>query len=343
MKFIYGYILWFLFIIVPLGLMALWYWKSRKRNLAKFADSALFPKIAPHAVKFRLLIKYGLFLGALACIIIALAGPRFGNAQQKSVKKVADIIVALDVSRSMDSKDVLPSRLDKSKMAISTLFSKLKGDRIGIVVFAGDAYIQLPLTTDYGAGEMFLEAVSTDMLPVQGTAMGAAIAKSRECFKNANSQDRNRAIILITDGENHEDNPVEEAKAAQSEGINVYTLGIGDPKGTPIPVYENNLVTGYKLDQSGSTVVSKLNEQILKEVASAGGGIYVQGNNTVAALERIMKEIEKLDRIETVGQINIEKENRFQLFLFLALLLLLVEYLIAERRSLKKRINRLFE
>lgn len=336
-------IIWLLLLLIPLSLIAVRTWRLRKKRMNQFAEPLLFERIAPLVVYKRLAVKSTIILCVFGLLIFALSGPRFGAVNEVTVKKSADIVIALDVSLSMLAEDVQPTRLQRAKLAISTLFKKLKGDRIALVVFAGDAYIQLPLTNDYSAGEMFLDAVNPELIPVQGTALAAAIQKSRDCFTQAKSEDLNRAIILITDGENHEDDPVEQAKLAKEEGVVIYTVGVGDPKGTPIPVYQNNLVVGYKTDKSGSTVVSKLNDKILMDIAAASGGIYIHGNNTVAALDRILKEIEKLDRKETAVTRYTENENRFQFFVAFALVLLILEYLISERRSLKKRFNRIFE
>jgi Ca-activated chloride channel family protein len=211
------------------------------------------------------------------------------------------------------------------------------------VVFAGKAYIQLPLTTDYGAAELFLDGVNTDMVPVQGTDLIAAMEKSTECFLNAGSAGNNRAIIAITDGEQHEGDPMEAVKAARSEGITVYTVGIGDAKGTLLPEYEGGVIKGYKTDPSGNTIISRLNEPLLMQMAQAGGGVYVQGNNTVAALDRVLKEINSMERSVTSELLYDDEENRYAFFVFLGLLLLLAEYMIPERKLLKIRKNRLFE
>lgn len=343
MKFSYDYILWFLFLVPPLAAVTVWYWKRRNRDIAAFASARLFHKIAPAVVQRRAILKPVIWIIAFAVLVFGLAGPRFGAVNEITERRASDIVIALDVSRSMLAEDVLPNRLEKAKLAISTLFKKLKGDRVALVVFAGKAYVQLPLTNDYAAGEMFLEAVNTDMVPVQGTALGAAIEKSRACFPADEKDPSGRAIILITDGENHEDNPMEQAELAKSEGTVIYTVGIGNPKGSPLPVYQNNLVVGYKTDQSGKTVVSKLNEKILTDIAGATGGIYVQGNNTITALDRVMKEIDSLEKKEKTGSRYTENENRYQFFVLFGLILLVAEYLVSERRSLKTRVKRLFE
>jgi len=343
MQFTDKYILLFLFLAVPLTAVSVWYWHWRSGNIAKFAEHGLFKKIAPTVVQRRAAIKPAIWILAALMLIFGLSGPRFGSVNEVTEHKASDIVIALDVSRSMLAEDVLPNRLEKAKVAISTLFKKLRGDRVALVVFAGKAYIQLPLTDDYGAGEMFLDAVNTDMVPVQGTALGAAIEKSRACFPADDPNPTGRAIILITDGENHEDNPMEQAELAKAEGTVIYTVGIGNPKGTPLPIYENGMMVGYKTDKSGQTVVSKLNDKILTDIAAATGGIYVEGNNTITALDRVMKEIDNLEKKETTGTHFTENENRYQFFVLFGIILLVAEYLISERRSLKTRVKRLFE
>lgn len=343
MKFADEYILWCLFAVLPLTAAVIWYLRRRRRNLAAFASERLFAKIAPTVVKNRAVLKPVFVVLALAILIFALSGPQFGASNQKTETKASDIVIALDVSRSMLAEDVHPNRLEKAKQAISTLFRKLKGDRVALVVFAGKAYTSLPLTDDYSVGEMYLEAVSTDMVTTQGTALGAAIERARSCFPVEEQDPPGRAIILITDGENHEDNPMEQAELARSEGTVIYTIGIGDPKGTPIPIHENGLVVGYKTDKSGSPVVSKLNEKILTDIAGATGGLYIQGNNTIAALDRVLKEIDSLEKKDRENNSYNPAENRYQFFVLFGIILLVAEYLISERRSLKKRVKRLFE
>lgn len=343
MNFADRYILWFLFLLLPLTAAVIWYLRNRKRNLTAFAGERLFAKIAPAVVKNRAVLKPVLILLAFAGLIFGLSGPEFGEVNSKNETKSSDIVIALDVSRSMLAEDVRPNRLEKAKQAISTLFRKLKGDRVALVVFAGKAYTYLPLTDDYAAGEMYLEAVNTDMVPTQGTALGAAIAQSLTCFPQEEQDPAGRAIVLITDGENHEDDPMEQAALAKSAGTVIYTIGIGDAKGTPLPVYENNMVVGYKTDKSGSPVVSKLNEKVLTDIAGATGGLYVQGNNTIAALDRVLKEIDSLEKKNRESNSHNPAANRYQFFVLFGILLLLVEYLISERRSLKKRVKRLFE
>lgn len=343
MQFSQAYILWFLFLLVPMSVALYWHLRKRRKDISGFATSYLFRKIAPAVVWRRAVLKPVVWLVAFGILVFALSGPQFGAVEEVSVKKSSDVVIALDVSRSMLAEDVLPNRLEKAKQAISTLLRKMKGDRVALVVFAGKAYIQLPLTNDYAAGQMFLDAINTDMIGVQGTALGAAIEKARSCFPKNEETPSGRAIVLITDGENHEDDPLEQARLAKEEGAVIYTVGMGSPQGVPLPQYQNGLVVGYKTDKSGSTVVTRLNEKILTEISSATGGIYVQGNNTITALDRVLKEINAMEKTEKKGRRYTQNENRYQFFLLFGIMLLVIEYFTPERRSLKTRVKRLFE
>jgi Ca-activated chloride channel family protein len=277
----------------------------------------------------------GIFL-----LVLALAGPLGGMKVEKVKREGIDIMIALDVSNSMLASDVEPNRLERARMAISSLIDRLKGDRIGLVIFAGNAYTQLPITTDYAAARMFLGTISTDMIQTQGTAIGAAIDKAATSFDDESKG--GKAIIVITDGENHEDDAVGAASAAYARGIHTYTLGIGSPQGVPIPIHSGGQVSGYRTDKSGSTVVTRLDEQILIKVAEAGGGKYLRGNNTVSALNALYEDIEKMSRNEYEAKDIRLYENHFQIPLFLGILLLITESLLGNRR-MKKRFKNIFE
>jgi Ca-activated chloride channel family protein len=243
-----------------------------------------------------------------------------------------DLMIALDLSNSMLAEDIKPNRLERARQAISRLIDKLDGDRIGLVVFAGDAYVQLPITTDYSAAKLFLSTVNTDIIPSQGTAIGKAISLSMRCFDMENGQ--NKAIIIITDGENHEDDAMEQTKLASEKGVFVHTLGMGLSKGGPIPVYNkygNN--TGYRKDKEGNTIISKLNEQMLQDIASAGKGTYVRANNTQAGLSALFAEINKMEKKEIGSMIFTDYKDRFQLFLSIALFLLIFDLVLLSRKT----------
>jgi Ca-activated chloride channel family protein len=240
-------------------------------------------------------------------------------------------MLVLDVSNSMLAEDIQPNRLERSKMAISNLVDKLDGDRIGIIIFAGRAYKQLPLTTDYSAARLFLSAVDTKIVPTQGTAIGSAINMAAESF---DEKEHNKAIIVITDGENHEDDAVGAAKEAIEGGTMVFTIGMGLPEGAPIPVYDNyGSRSGFKKDREGQTVITKLNEDMLRQIAAAGGGAYARANNATTGLRKIFEDISQIEKKEIETKQFTDYEDRFQIYLAAALLFLIIELLIATRKS----------
>jgi Ca-activated chloride channel family protein len=238
--------------------------------------------------------------------------------------------MALDVSNSMLAEDIKPNRLERAKRAISQLIDKLEGDRIGIVVFAGKAYMQLPITSDYSAAKLFLSTIDTEIVPTQGTSIGQAIDLSLTAFSDNKHE---KAIVVITDGEDHDDNPIAAAENALAQGIKVYTIGIGLPEGAPIPEFSNGQQMGFKKDLSGKTVITKLDELTLQKVATAGEGIYVRANNTSAGLNQVFEEISKMEKQRYETKMFSDYEDRFQYFLALALFLLVIELLIFERKS----------
>ncbi len=324
-EFLYALILVPVFMVL---FMLMKYWQ--RKALAKFGDSHLMLKLIPQLSKSRPLIKFIFLMLAFMSLVVAIANPQIGSRLEKAQRKGIDLIIALDVSNSMMAQDIKPNRLDASKQAIVKVIDKLQGDRIGLIIFAGRAYTQLPITTDYAAAKMFLSTVSPDMLPVQGTAIGEAIILSTNSFSD---NEHNKSIIVISDGENHEGNALEAAESALEKGIKVYTIGMGLPEGGPIPEYTNGEITGYWKDSENNTVTTKLNEPILQQIAAAGEGYYVRANNSQAGLNKILEEIDKLEESEFETQTFSDYEDRFQYFIALALFLLIVEFIIVERKS----------
>jgi Ca-activated chloride channel family protein len=281
--------------------------------------------------------KFALLMGAMATIFITLANPQLGSKIEKVQRKGIDMIIAVDISNSMLAEDIKPNRLSRAKRAISKLVDKLQGDRIGLIVFAGEAYTQLPITTDYSAAKMFLSSVSTDYISTQGTSIANAIELGRATFKEM-SEDvqagkRNRAIVIITDGEDQEEGALEQAKEAAKEGIIIYTIGMGTEKGGPIPLYRGGRMTGYKKDREGHTVITRLNQIELQKIASAGNGIFVRANNSKVGLNKILDEISRLDKTEIESQTFKDYESHFQIFAFLAILFLIIDLLLSERKG----------
>ncbi|MCK5838828.1 MAG: VWA domain-containing protein [Bacteroidales bacterium] len=287
-------------------------------------------RLIPDFSKERIVLKFIFLIIAYVFLIIGLANPQIGSKLVKGERKGIDIMIALDVSNSMLAEDIQPNRLEKAKQAISKLIDKLKNDRIGIIVFAGKAYTQLPITSDYAAAKMFLSTIDPTIVPMQGTSISEAI---RLATKSFNDENHNKAIIIITDGEDHEGQAIEETKQAVDVGISVFTIGMGLPDGSPIPLYNGNKQLGYRKDKNGNTVVTKLNESILQQIASEGNGIYVRANNTSAGLRTIFQKINKIEKKEYENRIFSDFESRFQYFIGITIILLIIELLIVERKS----------
>ncbi len=334
-EFLYALLLIPVFIVLYFMMV---YWK--RKAIASLGDTHLIAKLMPQRSTSRPFIKFILVLFAFGFLIIGLTNPQIGSKLEKAQRKGIDLIIALDVSNSMMAQDIKPNRLQASKQAITNLIDKLKGDRIGIVVFAGHAYTQLPITTDYAAAKMFLSSISPDIIPIQGTAIGEAITLSAKSFSE---NDHNKAIIIISDGENHEGNALEETKNALDLGIRVYTIGMGLPEGGPIPNYVDGQLSGYKKDKDNNIVTTKLNEVMMQQIAAAGDGYYVRANNSQAGLNRIFEEIDKLEESEFETQVFSDYEDRFQYFIAVALFLLIIEFIIVERKSKWAEKIKLFE
>ncbi len=334
-EYIYGLLMIPLFIIIFV-LMLSW----RKRALNRFGEIKLLNRLIPDKSKSRVTVKFFILMLAYTFLIFALANPQIGSKLEKVERKGIDLVIAIDVSNSMLAQDIKPSRLLRARQSISKLTDKLKNDRIGIVVFAGNAYTQLPITTDYAAAKLFLSTINTDIVPTQGTAIADAIELSTEAFDDNNHE---KAIIIITDGEDHEGDAVQAATAAAEKGIRIYTIGMGLPEGCPIPVFNKSAVqTGFKKDLKNNTVITKLNETMLKQIASAGNGKYVRANNAQTGLSIIFDEINSLEKTQFESRVFSDYEDRFQFLLAPALLLLLFEFLIFERRGRKFRNVNLF-
>jgi Ca-activated chloride channel family protein len=267
---------------------------------------------------------------ALGLFIAGVARPQFGSKLKKIKREGIELIIALDVSNSMMAEDIQPNRLERAKRAISRLVDRLKDDKIGLIVFAGEAYIQLPLTSDYNSAKLFLESVNTQVVPRQGTAIGAAVNMAIRSFTP--DADASKAIVIITDGENHEDDPVAAAQEAVNNGIVVHTIGMGLPQGSPIPVMSDGQ-TDYMRDNDGNVVVTKLDEVMLEKIATAGNGIYVRANNAQIGLNALFDEINKMNKEEMETVVFSEYEDQFQYFFGAGLLLLLLEFIILERKN----------
>ncbi|MEE4284812.1 MAG: VWA domain-containing protein [Mariniphaga sp.] len=323
-------LLWGLLIIPLLALFFIWARFARKRALKRFGNQQTIKELMPFVSKSRPVFKFLLLMLALAFFIIGAARPQFGSKLKKVQREGIELIIALDVSNSMMAEDIQPNRLERAKRAISRLVDRLKDDKIGLIVFAGEAYTQLPITSDYNSAKLFLEAVNTQIVPRQGTAIGAAINMSLRSFTPEGNA--NKAIIVITDGENHEDDPVTAAQEAAKNGIIVHTIGMGLPQGSPIPVLRNGQ-TDYLRDNDGNVVVTKLDETTLEEIAAAGNGIYVRANNAQVGLNALFDEINKMEKEEMETLVYSEYDDQFQYFFAIGLFLLLFEFVILERKN----------
>jgi Ca-activated chloride channel homolog len=323
--------LYALLLIPFFSMLFILYWMWKKRAVRRFGEWEVISQLMPLQSIRKLALKFIILMLAFGFLVIGLANPQIGSKLEKVQRKGADLVIALDVSNSMLSQDIRPDRLTRAVQGISKLIDRLEGDRIGIVVFAGKAYVQLPITTDYAAAKMFLATISTQMVPSQGTAISEAIELSVKSFQE---DERSKAIIIITDGEDHEGNVLESAKAATEKGIKIFTIGMGSPEGAPIPLFDAaGRQTGYKDDRQGQTIISKLDETTLQQLASAGNGIYVRASTGQDGLSRILDEINALEKQEIETRMFSEYEGRFQYFLALSLFLLIIEFLIPERKS----------
>ncbi len=323
--------LWGLLVIpfMVAGFLTLTAWKNR--SIERFADERLLRFLSPELSTGRALVKFLLFRFAYAFLVIALANPQIGTKLEEGKTEGIDLIVALDLSNSMKAEDIRPSRLEKAKRAINRLVEKLHGDRLGVVVFAGEAYVQLPVTSDHSAAKLFLSNLDPSSVPVQGTAIGEAIDLAVRSFNMENGA--KKAVIVISDGENHQGDAIAAAERAAKKNITVHTVGMGSPDGAPIPIYKGERQVGYKKGPNGETVVSKLNQSMLKRIASAGQGSNVQADNQGVGLNMLMKKIEEMEKKEFDTKVYTEHKDRFPLFLGTGLALLFIELLIPTRKS----------
>lgn len=282
--------------------------------------------LAPEVSGRRVAAKFVLFAVAVGLLVFALAQPQFGSKLQTQTRRGVEIIVATDVSRSMLAQDFKPNRLEKTKNALERLVERLSDNRVGLVVFAGDAYVQLPVTSDYVSARNFISGINTDMVPRQGTSLSSAIDMSLRSFSDQSS--RSKALILITDGESHDDNPLEAAQRAVDSGVVVYTVGIGTPEGAPIEVNGEML-----RDEKGEIVVSKLDESVLQEIARKTEGVYVRASDSDLGLQRIVDHIDQMEKQEFTAKVFQQYNDQFHYLLAVVLLVLVVEFLIIERKS----------
>jgi len=333
----------FLYLLLLLPVVILLYIINElriRKALKRLGDSNLVGGLMPEMSRVRPLIKFVLQLIAFSAGVIMLSRPQFGSKIEDVKKQGVEVIIALDVSNSMLAEDIQPDRLTRAKQAISRLVDNLDNDKIGLIVFAGDAYIQIPITTDYLSAKMFLSAINPNIVPKQGTAIGAAINLGVKSFSPG--EGKSKAMIIITDGENHEDDPVKDAEDASKAGIVIHTIGIGSTDGVPIPVI-NNGRKDYLKDVDGNIVITKLDEEILKKIALSTNGNYVRASNSNIGLDEIYAQIKKMKKQDLESTMYTEYNDQFQIFAAIALFLLIVDFIIMDRKNRRLANIRLFK
>ena len=314
--------------IIPLMVIIRWLMvRQQKKRLRRFGDPELVRQLMPDVSRFRPLVKFCFLLTALALLIVMVARPQFGTKISHEKRTGIETIIAMDISNSMLAEDVAPSRLDRSKMMVENLVDNFTNDKIGLIVFAGDAFIQLPITSDYVSAKMFLSSIDPSMIATQGTDIAAAVSMASHSFTQ--EEGVGKAIIVITDGEDHEGGALEAAKEAKERGQRVYVLGVGSTKGAPIPTGDGD----YMKDNTGQTVMTGLNEEMCRQIAEAGGGAYIHVENNSSAQEKLDEELDKLSKKEIESTIYSDYDEQFQAVGIIVLLLLIIEICMMEVRN----------
>lgn len=321
----------YLYLLIVVPILAAFYFYSnyrRRKRLKEYGDMELLKQLMPEVSKYRPDVKFWLMLAAMVMVIFMLSQPQFGSKMETVKRQGIETVVALDISNSMLAQDVAPSRLEKSKKLISRLVETFNNDKVALIVFAGEAFTQLPITSDYVSAKMFLETISPSLISTQGTDIRAAINLAMKSFTPNDGV--GRAIVLITDGENHEGGAIEAAQEAAKKGIHVFVLGVGSPDGSPISVEGSN---EFRRDKDGNVVVTRLNEEMCREIARAGNGMYVRVDNTNNAERALNAEVNKLAKADVETQVFTEFDEQFRVLAWLALILLAVEIMILNRRN----------
>ncbi|MDL2251310.1 VWA domain-containing protein [Odoribacter sp. OttesenSCG-928-J03] len=328
-RFAHTELLYLLAIIPLLLLFHIVMINKKKKAISEFGNPETIYPLMPLISLKRETWKFSLIMLSLIFLIFAAAGPQFGSKLQQVKKQGVEIIIALDVSNSMMAQDIKPNRLERAKMAISRMIEKLSNDKVGLVVFAGDAYVQLPITTDYSSARLFLSGINTDIVPVQGTAIGAAIDVAVKSFTP--ETETSKAIIVITDGENHQDDAITAAKNAREKGIYIHTIGMGMEQGAPIP--EKGTPGEFMKDGTGNVVVSKLDEQTLKAISQAGEGLYIRASNSDVGLTTLLDEVNRMEKSLLEERVYSDYAEKYQYFILAGLFLLLIEFMVLARKN----------
>ncbi|NKI26520.1 VWA domain-containing protein [Arenibacter sp. 6A1] len=315
-------------VIVFFVLLQIW----KKRTQRKFADLALLKRLTPDKSDFKATLKLIVLLLGVASLALALANPKIGTKLETVKREGVDIVFAVDVSKSMLAEDIAPNRLEKSKRLVSEIINQLASDRIGIIAYSGQAFPQLPITTDYGAAKMFLQSMNTDMLSSQGTAIDQAITLASTYYND--DEQTNRVLFILSDGEDHSEGSIAQAiEDATKEGIRIFTIGVGKTKGAPIPIKRKGVLETLKKDSNGEVVITKLVEETLIDIANQGNGEYINGENTETAVEFIKERLNEMDKKEFEAKQFAEYKDQFQWFLAVALLLLFLDLFILDRKT----------
>ncbi|MAZ26923.1 MAG: BatB protein [Cytophagaceae bacterium] len=325
--------IWFwALLVIPVVLLlyfgvVIWKRSAQKR----FASNHLMAKLAPSRSKFKPILKVTVICLALACMAMGLVNPKVGTKLETVKREGVDVVFAVDVSKSMLAEDIAPSRIEKAKQLVSQIINNLGSDRVGIIAYAGSAFPQLPITTDYSSAKMFLTSMNTDMLSSQGTAIKEAIELAKTYYND--EEQTNRVLVIISDGEDHEGDAASVAEQAGEEGIKIFTIGVGTEKGERIPLKRNGIVQSYKKDQDGETVITKLNEETLKNIAAEANGEYINGNNTKNVVDTMKDYLNQMDKKEFEAKQFADFEDQFQWFVGAALLLLFLDVFLLERKT----------
>jgi len=329
---------WTLLLIPAIFILFLWLQLWRRKAQKRFADRRLLERLSPNQSLFKSILKILVLCAGFGCLSLALVNPKIGTKLETVRSQGVDIVFAVDVSKSMLAEDIAPNRLEKSKQLVAQIINNLASDRVGIIAYAGKAFPQLPITTDYASAKMFLQNMNTDMLSSQGTAIREAIQLAKTYYDD--EEQTNRVLIIISDGEDHEGEVVDIAEEAKEEGIRILTIGVGDAKGGPIPIKRNGVVLNYKKDSNGETVITRLDEGTLREIAQETDGVYINGRNTSEVVDTIKEVLERMDKKEFESKQIADYKDQFQWFLGMAILFFLIDIFLLERKTeWLKRLN----
>ena len=304
-------------------------WKKSVQK--KFADYHLLKQLSPNQSLFKSILKLVVLCLAFGFLTLALVNPKIGTKMETVRSQGVDIVFAVDVSKSMLAEDIAPNRIEKSKQLVTQIINNLASDRIGIIAYAGKAFPQLPITTDYAASKMFLQNMNTDMMTSQGTAIREAIELAKTYYDD--EEQTNRILVIISDGEDHEGDAADLAEEANEQGIRIFTIGVGDTKGGPIPIKRNGVILNYKKDRNGQTVITKLNEDTLKDIANEANGVYINGSNTAEVVDTIKDLLDRMDKKEFESKQIADFKDKFQWFLALGFLFVFIDVFLLERKT----------